>query len=239
MVYPWFFILDYTAVAGNASVRGFALVGNPFPSSINWDTYSTTSTTAGIYAPSVSSSTYTYDPVNKNYSVYQAGNNGVGTIVTANANVIPSGQGFFVLATAATAELTFNEAAKTNLQAKKAPRAGGNLLPGTPVQAIVSQYLRLTLAMDSINIDGTMIRFSSSAKPAFDNAKDAIYSIGNGAVSLSSSSADNVAVAIYTLALPKQTAATIGLNVNAVNNGTYQLSLTARNGIPASHSISG
>jgi hypothetical protein len=222
--------LDYTAVAGNSSVQGFALAGNPFPSSINWDTYSTTSSTAGIYAPNVGSSTYAYDPISKNYSVYIAGNGGVGTIVTTNANVIASGQGFFVRATAAnSAQLVFNEAAKTNTQVTG---KNHNLLLGTPAQAAVNQYLHLTLAMDSTNIDGTIIRFNSSAKSTYDSAADAIYSAGNGLVSLSSMSADSIPLAIYTLALPKQTAETIGLNVNAVNNGTYRLSLTARKSIP-------
>jgi hypothetical protein len=221
--------LDFTAVSGNSTVQGFALVGNPYPSSINWDTYSTTLSTAGIYAPNVSNVTYTYDPVSKNYSMYTAGTGGVGSIVKTNANIIASGQGFFVKAMAAnSAQLVFNEAAKTNTQAQRTL----NLFLGTPTGTAVSQYLRLTLAMDSINIDGAIIRFNNGAKSTYDEAKDATYLVGNGLVSLSSMSADSIPLGIYTLALPKQTAATIGLNINAVNSGAYQLSLTARKSIP-------
>jgi len=224
--------LDYTAVTGNAAVLGFALVGNPYASSIDWDTYSTSTSTAGVYAPNVSKFIYILDPVSKNYSVYGAGNGGVGTIAGTNANVIPSGQGFFVQAGGGSSpfpQLIFNEAAKTN---KQATPGVGNLFMGPPPQAAVTQYLHLKLLQDSVNADGTIICFSNNAKKNYVLGEDALYKLGNGSARLATISADSVNLAINSLPLPNQNPTMIRLKVNASQDGIYKLNLDAIKSIP-------
>jgi hypothetical protein len=86
--------LQYSTVTGNTGYSGFNLVGNPYASSINWSTFSTATSTAGIYGPNVGNTIYIFNEVSKVYATY---NGSVGT--NGGSNVIASGQGFFVKAT--------------------------------------------------------------------------------------------------------------------------------------------
>jgi hypothetical protein len=220
--------LQYSIVPGNAGYSGFNLVGNPYASSIDWNTYSTTNSSAGIYAPSVGSTIYILNETSKVYATY---NSGIGT--NGGSNIIPSGQGFFVKAIDTTARLIFNEAAKTNSQLTGPTQATGTtlLLSKAPIANAVPQYLRLELAMDSINKEETVVRFSRSAKNDFVINEDSQYMPGSGAVSLFSMSADNIALAINNMPLPKQSQ-TIKLNVNATVDGIYNLNRTELKAIP-------
>lgn len=217
--------LGYTVTAGNATVRGYNLVGNPYPSSIDWDLYNTSSATSGIYASNIGTSIYVLDPVSKNYGVYTQGG-GVGTHNTSN--ILPSGQGFFVVASNASATLTFNESAKSNTQV-----SGINLLLGKPpVDYTNLQYLRLMLAKDSVNTDDIVIRFSNMATTAYSKELDALYRQGSGMVSLSSLSSDNVPLAINVRPLPTRTTGVIDLAADATGSGTYQFRLRDIVGVP-------
>jgi len=133
----------------------------------------------------------------------------------------------------------FNESAKTNAQANA---TNGNLLMARRVAALVpvtSQYLHLKLLKDSINTDGIIINFKSSSSPAYSPAEDARYKNGNGSVSLSSMSSDNISLAINSMPLPevanKQTI--IPLTVNATTDGTYQVQMETIKSIPALFTI--
>ncbi len=226
--------LGYTTISGTSSVEGFNLVGNPYASSIDWDTYNSSSTSTGIYANNMSPFIYILDPVSKNYNIYATGTGGGGTIARTNSNIIPSGQGFFVIASDASAQLIFNESAKINSQANA---ANGNLFLGAKPLAVVNQYLHLKLAQDANNIDGLLLNFNSTAKSEYNSSEDALYKTGNGPVSLSSMSADNVALAINAMPLPKLTPTTIGLNVSADADGVYQLNLDEVKSIPDLYDI--
>ncbi|MFI5160462.1 MAG: hypothetical protein ACHQHN_04255 [Sphingobacteriales bacterium] len=119
--------LSYTdsSYISNATNRGFNSVGNPYPSSINWDNFSATDSTASIYGPGLKRTITIFDPTIQNYTTYAAdsthdrnkqyfstgGGNG--------SNVIYSGQGFFVQVDPASpnklnASLRFREPAKFN-----------------------------------------------------------------------------------------------------------------------------
>jgi len=209
--------LGYTTVTANTAIRGYNLVGNPYASSINWDTYNTTTTTSGIYAASVGSTIYVFDPISKNFGAYLAGA-GVGTHNTTAT--LPSGQGFFVQASCACAQLIFNESAKVNTQV-----TGVNLLMSKFASEVaVNQYLRLQLAKDSTNTDDIIVHFNKGASTEYIQNEDAPYKPGIGAVSLASISSNNVALAINNLPLPK-TSETIGLALNATTDGTYSLNM--------------
>ena len=223
--------LGYSVTTGNDAVRGFNLVGNPYPSSIDWDTYGITAGSA-IYAPKVKKFIYMFSPANKNYAVYGAGNP-TKTGTNGATNIVESGQGFFVVDSCANcAQLIFTEAAKTNTQA-----TGLNLLMTT--RSFVAQksnpYLSIELSADSINKDETLINFDESSNTAYNGNEDAPYFNGQGKVSLASESSDGVGLAIN--AIPLLKTKYVRLNVNAVTDGTYQLNLKSINDIPVSYAI--
>ncbi|MBS1524718.1 MAG: hypothetical protein JST19_03650 [Bacteroidetes bacterium] len=219
--------LSYTT---SSPVKGYNLVGNPYASSIDWETFQTSSTTTGIYGSAVGSAIYVIDPSSHNYGAYVKGGGGSGT--NNATNIIASGQGFFVVATSASSQLIFNESAKTNSQP-----AGTKLLMGKPLdQTANSRYLRLQLAKDSVNTDEILLRFNNSAATAFNPAYDAAYKTGYGVVSLASFSSDSVALAINMRPLPGP-GEKIPLNVDVNTDGIYSLNMKSIVGIPQLYDI--
>jgi len=224
--------LGYSVTAGNDSVRGYNLVGNPYASSINWDTFQTASNTTGIYGSSVKNKMYVLDEVTKTYGSYIAGSGGVGS-QSFVSNVIASGQGFFVVATCSCARLTFSESAKTNTLP-----TGGKLLMGTPMIKINNQYLRLQImGKDSTIAEQTLIRFNQNALMTYDDDLDAYYKPGSGGTSLSTRSQDNAGLCINTIPLPGIKAETIRLSVDATAAGSYTLSLRDLVAVPQLYDI--
>ena len=133
--------LSYTA-ANTSVTRGFNLVGNPYASSIDWNTFSNSVATAPIYGLHVDPTIYEYDPAQTN--VYGTYNQTTGVTLNNGDSTIVSGQGFFVHANATGATLQFTEAAKTSDQL-----AGGTLLMGTPLSSSAyNQDLRLNISQD-------------------------------------------------------------------------------------------
>jgi DNA-binding beta-propeller fold protein YncE len=223
-------LLSYTP-ASPVGIRGFNFAGNPYASAIDWDLFQTSSSGTGIYGANVSSTMYILDPVTKNYGAYTAGTNGVGSS-SFISNVISSGQGFFVLATAANPQLIFNESAKTVLY-----NTGSKLLMGKPVNASSNQYIRLQMGTDSIHSDQTLVRFNSQSSLAYNPNTDALHIPGFGSVSLSSKSADLVDVSIKNMPLPKVQAEHLYLNVGANATGIYQLTLKNIVSIPRLYDV--
>ena len=84
-------LLYSTSNAGNSTIRGFNLVGNPYASSIDWSTFSSTSSSAAIYGYKVNPTVYIFNPGTSNYDTYNA-NTGIAT--GKASKTIPSGQGF-------------------------------------------------------------------------------------------------------------------------------------------------
>jgi len=228
--------LQYSTVTGNTGYSGYNLVGNPYASSIDWNTFSTSSSAAGIYGPSVGTAIYIFNEVSKVYATYDGGASTNGA-----SNIIPSGQGFFVRAAAATASLTFNEAAKINTQLIGPTQSTGItlLLNAKPLAATQTQpqYLRLELAKDAISTDETYIGFDPNAKTQYVFNEDAQYMQGQGEVSFCSISSDNVPLAINRLPYPKQPPLVIGLRVNASADGVYKLNMTQVAAIPQIYQI--
>jgi len=225
--------LSYTSSSPIGTI-GFNLIGNPYPSSIDWDQFSQTSSTSGIYGPNVAIYIEVLNPNTGSYGVYYAGSGAAGPLNTNGAtNVIPSGSGFFVVALNTSAALTFNESAKTSAQV-----TGASLLMSTTAQNKVNnQYLKLQMTKDSTHNENIVICFNDNAKTTFDFGTDALYIKGFAPVSLSSSSSDHIALAINQQPLPKQTASRIGLNVAATASGTYTMSLKSFAGLPKLYDI--
>jgi trimeric autotransporter adhesin len=221
--------LSYTP-ATVVGYRGFNLVGNPYPSTIDWETYSNTSG-SGIYVKNVSKIMYLLNPLTQNYDAYQKG----GAYTNHGTRYIVSGQAFFVLDTLATTGfLVFNESAKVNNQ-----NTGLNLfmaVHATNFAGNTNPYLRLQMAMDTVNTDDILISFNSIAVTTYNPGMDAPYKNGFGKVSLSSISSDHIALAINTQPLPK-TSETIHLNIGAKSDGIYSLNMKNMVGIPQLYDV--
>jgi hypothetical protein len=220
--------LAYSNVSGSTAVQGFNLVGNPYPSTIDWNTAFNGTATSGIYAPNTDQTIYIYNAVSKNYATYlnTSATAGIGT--NNGSRYIPSGQGFFVHATNASAQMVFNESAKANSNP-------GTLLLNAATPAINPQ-IRLLLAKDSINKDENVLVFNNNAQNAYIENEDALYLKGSGVVSLSHLSTDDKVLAIDQLPFPKKTQQ-IPLSVAVNSAGGYQLSLAEISNIPAIYDI--
>ncbi|HWZ03225.1 MAG TPA: T9SS type A sorting domain-containing protein, partial [Mucilaginibacter sp.] len=229
--------LGYTGsgTGTNYTVRGFNFVGNPYASSIDWESYNTTSSTTGIYASNVGITVYELNDVTNNYDVYQKG----GIYTNHGTRTIVSGQGFFVLATSSSnPQLIFNETAKTTAQ-----NTGLNLFMTTrgDLAALnntnIDQHLRLQMVKDTINTDDIYIGFNSSASSKFVGDEDAPYRPGNGQVSISSFSSDSIQLAINKMPLPKLQQQIIPLFVTAKAYGTYGLNMTEIAAVPQLYDV--
>jgi hypothetical protein len=98
-------------------------------------------------------------------------------------------------------------------------------------------YLRVQLAMNATAKDDILIEFTPSATAAYSPAEDAKTFPGMGAVSLSSLSSNNFALAINSLPLVSA-GTSVGLAVGANATGVYKLNLTTVSStIPSSINI--
>ncbi|MCO5950925.1 T9SS type A sorting domain-containing protein [Mucilaginibacter flavidus] len=219
--------LLFTTVTGNSLIQGFNLVGNPYASTIDWETVNS----GGIVATNVNPSIYVFNPVTNQYNTYSSSTH-VGNPV-AFTGKIASGQGFFVKANNTSPSLVFNESAKTTTVINA---GSGNLMMGKPAgQAVTQQLFRLRLTIDSLNYDDIAIGFKSTASSKYNLLEDSKYLTGLGAAEgLASYSTDTVpkALSINFLPLPKKEPQVIKLNVTAKNSGRLTLEKTQLDSLP-------
>ncbi len=226
---------------------GFTLVGNPYPSTINWEKFNQNGTNSSIYGGGgLSPTIYVFNALNKQYEAYIPILNGDTTSLNPGvassgsspaSNMIASGQGFFIQASAAGQSLTFRETAKINAQ----PVANQvNKLMGMPKlsAALPKPLMRLKLSKDAVNTDEIVIRMADQANSNYSIGEDALDMGGNGAlVSLSSYSADNDKLAINTLPMPAQQKQIIPLLVDATASGAYTLDMTQLDNMPTIYTV--
>lgn len=219
--------LLYTNTSGNNLIRGYNLVGNPYASSIDWDKVSKK------HVGAIGSIIYIYNPKLKVYATYIAGLGGVGINFTGpNANIIPSGQGFFVIAQNQNASITFSEDDKVPSQITASELS----LASAADSLDVPRYLRVQLFKDPLNKEDALIFFKNNAQTTYSVTEDAQYLKGNSAVNISTRSTDNVNLAINQQALP-QKRQVIPLNVTITTNGIYKLSMPDVKNIPSMYEV--
>jgi len=100
----------------------------------------------------------------------------------------------------------------------------------------VNGYMRVQLAMDSVNTDNILINFNPTAQTTFNLIEDAPTLQGLGLVSLSSLSSDGRALSIYTLPLTSK-GDNIAIRVSAKTSGNYKLNLGAVSNVPTTFKI--
>jgi hypothetical protein len=127
-------------------------------------------------------------------------------------------------------------------EAKVLPRTHtttGSAAPGPAIVAKINtdtipdrSAFKMKLVKDSINSDETMLVFNHKATCEYSANNDAPYFQGFGQVSLASVSSDGVDLSINQL--PYTPGMSIGLDVRAKADGSYQLQISYEHTMPAS-----
>ncbi len=236
--------LAYTGSGGggNSAVRGFNMIGNPYPCAIDWLQFYSGSN--GNVRTNLSTTIWEFNPVTYQYDTYTATSSTTGTGTGHASRYIASGQGFIVQGTNTNPALTISEYAKVVLNANgsvgtgsvpaAAQLTGLNLLMSkTAPQPAIDRSLRLKLAVDSLDYDDIFIGFNASASAGYNPYEDGKYIESTSAAEgLSSISSDNVPLSVNYLPLPKQEKQVIRLYVTGKNSGTYTLLQTSLTSIP-------
>ena len=206
--------VSYTAGKGD----GWNLVGNPYPCTIDYEASSgwvknNMGSGVAIYRPSTNSYAY---------SLSSGGTNPSNLSINGGSQYIASGQSFFVKANGTGApSLSCTEAVKVTNQGSPI-----NLFKGVP-----ANQLRLTLKLDSSNIDETLIAFAANYKDTFDNNED-ISKIPNANVNISTIVGTEKYAAIN-LTSNNYKEKVMPLSVWSNKNGNLQLSFSQLAGFDA------
>ncbi len=191
---------------------GWNLVGNPYPSTIDWNASGWTKT-------------------NLNGTIYMR-DNATGTIASFNgvsgtnggSRYIATGQAFFVQASSASPSLVVSETAKaagtqTTFFREEAP----------------TNLIRVTMKKDAVS-DELVVHFRKDASSEFDAQMDA-RKLKNATFNFSSVTADNSKLAINSLPL-LGCSSEVKLDVSDALSGGYQLSFSEFESFPAGVKIS-
>ncbi|MFZ6012727.1 MAG: T9SS type A sorting domain-containing protein [Bacteroidota bacterium] len=206
--------VSYTS-SGNIANDGWNLVGNPFPSTIDWNAAS------GWTKTNLDGAIYTTDNggASQRYTTW----NGV-TGTNGGSRYIATGQAFWVKG---------NGVGAPSLQANENVKA-----PGTQTtffrENAPDNLLRVTLVKGT-QTDETVIHFRQDATPDFDKHADA-KKLANATLNLSSTLVDGSKLAINSLAA-LDCASEIKLAVDNVSAGSHQLKFTEFESFPASTTI--
>ncbi len=189
--------------SGTVANDGWNLVGNPFPSSIDWNSASGWTKSANI-----GGSIYVTDNGTGGALIHTSYNGSVGT--NGGSRYIPAFQGFWVKATAAGATtLTVNENVKAPQQSTSFFR-----------EAEPTDVLRITLS-DSVFKDEAVVHFREDATSGFDNHADA-WKFKNSYVNISTLTADSLKLSINSL--PSLVCnAKVNLALDEVKTGSYSM----------------
>ncbi|TGE18955.1 DUF4394 domain-containing protein [Hymenobacter elongatus] len=209
--------LSRSAAPASQDATGWQLLGNPYPSPIDWDVVGRSNVDGAVY---VFRSTDVYDGT---YSSYVAGNGGVG--VNGGSDQIAMGQGFFVRVTTpgtSNGQVSFTNAARIT--------DGSN--PIFQRTAATDPMVRLELRGTSGPADETLVYFDASATVGFDSALDAYKLTAGTAPVLATEAAGAVRLSIN--ALPALTTAdvTVPLRLQVYQNGTFTLRAAGLTNVP-------
>ena len=194
--------LTYTSGMGD----GWNLVGNPYPSAIDWDAVT------GWTKPPITemnNGVYYWDNSITNYRYYLNGGS-----VNGGTNIIPAMQGFFVKATAIpTTNLGFANGIRVN-----------NTTPAFYKSETTNPFLRLQVTNGNYS-DETVVRFDANATSGADNAYDAWKLFADNVPQLYTSLDNNVDLAINTLP-SVENSSILPLNFKAGVTGNFTINAT-------------
>jgi hypothetical protein len=192
--------LPVTFTSNNGTANdGWNLVGNPYPSNIDWNASGWTKTR-------VSGTFYIYTPNLNVYGSYD-GLTGVNSI----NRYIPSGQSFFVKATAASPVLSLTESVKVSNTSPILLKTGDEL-----------NTLRIKLFKDSMENDETVIRFYEGKNDEFIDGED-VSKFVNENVNVASSFGNGVYSMVNYLSLNSLTNKVVKLAAWVSTPGSYKM----------------
>jgi hypothetical protein len=111
---------------------------------------------------------------------------------------------------------------------------GNTTVPDTAMN--ITGYVKLSLSNGSSGNNDIVVYFTPKSKPTYVPGEDAPYLPGFGLANFSSTSSDNIALAVNVLPLNSK-GDTVRLNVTAKNDGIYSLNLSAINDIPEKFNV--
>ncbi|MFD2164313.1 T9SS type A sorting domain-containing protein [Paradesertivirga mongoliensis] len=226
--------LSYTNNNDSDIFIGTNLVGNPYPSVIDWHAVYNASVSAGA---DISPVIYVVKQ-DGSFAEYTITDAGLGTGIGANEGTryIMPGQAFYVKANAASQKLTFAEGSKdpypvsgTVMRFLSAPRKelmGLTMATSTLVAPPHRMGLKV-LRFNVKNMDAqeeALLIFRDNATVNYDNNEDGLYFSGNPVVLLSKSK-DNKNLSINSLPEPTEPTE-VDLYVSTSISGKHQLNFT-------------
>ena len=203
------FSVTYTPSTGPVD-DGYVMVGNPYPSSIDWTSPSWTKT-------NINNAIYTWNAQLQQYSSWVAG---VGT--NGGTSIIPSSQGFFIQANAPGPVLSCNENVKT---------AADQSVYRTNTQ-VAGYYMNLKLFGNGYE-DEAYIRFDANATSYYDADVDARKYVSDNPQVPSLSSADSTGKDMSINSFPLLTGAiSVPVKTTVGATGTYTITGDTMNHMP-------
>jgi hypothetical protein len=189
--------VSYTSGMGN----GWNLMGNPYPSSIDWDKVLSAQLT------NIDNAVYVYENATSTYKSYVAG---VGSLTDG---IIPPTQGFFIHANNAGTPAFY-------LENQDRVHSSAGFYKNDPVQNIV----RLKLEGNG-KTDETFIRFIENSTSGFDKEWDAFKLPGGNSVPTLYSTSGNTKLSVNSLPVDAMEGF-VPVSVEPVSQGTYTIRLT-------------
>ena len=189
--------LTYTSALGSSA--GWNLIGNPYPSAIDWD-----NVTAG-QSVNLANAVYVYDNATQQYKVY------VGGIGTLTNGIIPSMQGFLLKASGASPSLTLENQDRVH---------GGNVYYKS-LQTDAENVISLKVEGNTFQ-DETFVRFVDGATPEFNDEWDAYKIMSDSKAPSIYSVTSNLNYVVNTLPLTHIQSA-VPVAVSVVSPGTYTI----------------
>jgi hypothetical protein len=200
----------YYTSSGKAANDGWNLVGNPYPSTIDWNA------AKGWIKTNVDAAIYIRDNASVNTQV-AAWNGVVGT--NGGSSTIALGQGFWVKA---------NGNGVPVLQADENVKAAGTQTTFFK-KAAPTDLLRITLAKGTTR-DETIVHFREDATENYDSHADALK-LANATFNLSTLMSGGKEFAINSLA-PFNCSSTVKLNIQGAAAGSYSLDFSGYESFP-------
>jgi len=136
----------------NPQYDGWHLLGNPYPSSIDWDSIYNRGKTTNI-----GSAIYCWDPLISNYTYYTPGSPGL----NGGSNIVPPLQGFFVKLTSAPGSLILDNSVRTHARQPF-------------FKSDVNPDMILLKATGNNFSDEMLVKIDQSATDGFDGRFDAV-----------------------------------------------------------------
>ena len=210
--------------------RGFSLVGNPYPSPIDWNA-------PGWVKTNIDNALYyfrasTTDQYGGTYSTYI---NGVSSDGIAS-NIIPSMQGFFLHVSNGVYPVAGSLGANNNVRINNLtqPFLKSSKATARPLVRVIASFTD-----DTASVDATVIYFENGALPEFDSDYDALKLMNTDMMvtNIYSVLTDSTKLSVNALTEQTDTAMVIPLGLNTYRDGEVEFKIRDIENLPEGMSL--